>query len=98
MDTVEEFQMPAVAAPDLRIVLEHTRGRMAGVFSICGRQSHIPGGKLPEIEMAENLLDSPSMREPGPVSLVAVKRRFVLYRQITTPDMQNGKTFDRSQR
>lgn len=95
-EETEDLKMPDIKN-DKRIVLQQTRGRMAGIFTICGRESHIPGNKLPEFELAENMLDSPSMREPGPVSLIAVKPRYVLYRQIVTPDMQNGKTFNEAQ-
>lgn len=82
---------------DLRIVLEHTEGRMKGIHSICGRKSTAIS-PLPEILDAVDMVDAPSMRTPGPVCLVAVKRSYVLYRQITTPEMQNGKSFNRSQR
>jgi hypothetical protein len=84
-----DLKMPVLES-DKRIVLEQTRGRLAGIFTICGRESHIKG-PLPEIDLAENMLDSPSMREPGPVSLVAVKRRYVLYRQIYTPTQMQGR-------
>lgn len=96
-ETTEDLKMPELR-DDKRIVLQQTRGRMAGIFTICGRESHIPGNKLPEFELAENMLDMPSMREPGPVCLVAVKPRYVLYRQIFTPKLQNGKTFNEAQR
>lgn len=97
---------PALALPelehDLRIVLEHTTGRMKGIHSICGRQSELKGAALPEIVDAVHMIDSPEMRTPGPVSLVAVKRSYVLYRQIYTPSTMVGRAapnapFNRSQ-
>jgi len=94
MDT--ELKMPAIEQ-DYRIVLEHTVGPMAGVHSICGLKSTAVQ-PLPEFLDAAEMIDAPSMRTPGPVSLVTVKRSYVLYRQVVTPEMQNGKTFNRSQR
>jgi hypothetical protein len=87
---------------DKRIVLEHTRGRMKGIHSICGLKSEATA-PLPEILDAVEMIDSPSMREPGPVSLVAEKRSYTLYRQIYTPEKMMGRAqpnapFDRSQR
>jgi len=86
--------MPAIEH-DARIVLEHTHGPMNGIHSICGLKSAAIQ-PLPEFLDTVDLIDAPSMRTPGPVSLVAVKRRFVLYRQISTPEQT--KTFNKSQR
>lgn len=97
MDIAEEFRMPELSGQDdKRIVLEHTVGPLKGVHSICMRTSDAPS-PLPELAMAEEMIDSPRMRLPGPVGLVAVKPRYVLYRQIVTPELQNGKTFNEAQ-
>ena len=58
---------------------------MVGIHSICGLESHVPR-PLPELVDTVEMIDAPSMREPGPASLVAVKRSYILYRQIVTPD------------
>lgn len=85
---------PALALPtfdhDYRIVLEHTNGPMAGIHSICGLKSRATM-PLPEIIDATEMIDAPSMRMPGPVSLVAVKRKYVLYRQIYAPSTMVGR-------
>lgn len=85
---------PALALPvleyDYRIVLEHTNGPMAGIHSICGLKSQATM-PLPEIIDATQMIDAPSMRMPGPVSLVAVKRKYVLYRQIYAPSTMVGR-------
>ena len=77
----------------MRIVLEHTRGKMAGIHSICGLKWD---GPAPEFLDAVELIDNPRMREPGPVCLVAAKRSYLLYRQIRTPE--DTKQFDARQR
>lgn len=87
MDT--DLKMPIVEQ-DLRIVLEHTTGRMKGIHSICGLKS-LSISPLPEILDSVDMIDSPSMREPGPVSMVAVKKRYVLYRQIFAPTKMVGR-------
>jgi hypothetical protein len=76
---------------DKRIVLENTNGVMAGVFQIMGLESDAPKPLpefVPEVEMRDHI---------GPASLIGVKRSHVLYREIFTPEMQNGKEFNRSQ-
>lgn len=75
---------------DKRVVLEHTNGPMAGIHSICGLKSQATM-PLPEIIDATQMIDAPSMRMPGPVSLVAVKRKYVLYRQIYAPSTMVGR-------
>ena len=69
----------------MRIVLEHTKGHMKGIHSICGRADEVEGA-LPELVDTTVLIDSPRMRTPGPASLIAVKRSYVLYREIFMPD------------
>lgn len=101
-EQLEAALFPPMPADDLRIVLEHTNGPMAGIHSICGLQSELEGAPLPEICDAVDLLDAPSMRMPGPVSLVAVKRKYVLYRQTYAPSTMVGRAqpnapFNRSQ-
>jgi len=54
---------------------------MVGIHSICGLESHITV-PLPELVDTVEMIDTPSMREPGPASLVAVKRSYILYRQL----------------
>lgn len=98
----KDFEMPPIEFGNKRIVLEHTKGRLQGIHSICGLQRDIKG-TLPEVLDAVELIDAPSMREPGPVSLVAVKSRYALYRQIYTPTEMQGRArpgapFNRSQR
>lgn len=68
---------------------------MKGIHSICGLKSNAVQ-PLPEILDAVEMIDSPGMREPGPVCLVAAKRRYMLYRQISTPEQT--KTFHEAQR
>lgn len=70
---------------------------MKGIHSICGLKSQALS-PLPEFLDAVDLIDSPAMRAPGPVSLVAEKRSYTLYRQIYKPGMQNGKSFNEAQR
>ena len=77
----------------MRVVLEHTRGKMKGVHSICGLKWD---GPALEFLDAVELIDNPRMREPGPVCLVACKRSFLLYRQIRTPEQT--KEFHEAQR
>lgn len=94
--------MPVTTQNDLRIVLEHMEGPMKGIHSICGLKSAAIN-PMPEFMNAEDMIDSPSMRQPGPVSLVAVKRNYMLYRQIYIPSKMLGRAapgapFDRSQR
>lgn len=89
--------MPTLHDSNKRIVLQHTQGPMAGVFSICGLRSAAVH-PLPELLDATEMIDSPRMRTPGPVCLVAEKPRYTLYRQITTPEMQRGRTFNQDQR
>ncbi len=74
----------------MRLVLEHTKGHMAGVHSICGviEEKDKP---LAEIYDTTVLIDSPRMRTPGPASLVAVKRSYTLYREIYTPTQMQGR-------
>jgi hypothetical protein len=96
-ETISETIYQVAFKADKRIVLEQTRGRLKGVHSICGLKSQATD-PLPEILDAVDMIDSPAMREPGPVSLVAEKRSYTLYRQIFTPDMQKGMTFNRGQR
>lgn len=74
----------------MRIVLEHTKGHMKGVHSICGLTEEVEG-LLPEIVDTTVLLDSPRMRTPGPASLVACKRSYVLYREIYMPEKMEGR-------
>lgn len=74
---------------DMRVVLEHTTGYMKGIHSIVGVKEE--GQELPEILDATALIDNPRMRTPGPVSLVAVKRSYVLYRQIYAPTQMQGR-------
>lgn len=64
---------------------------MAGLHSICGRVEEMEGKALPEICDTTHLIDSPRMRTPGPASLVAVKRSYVLYREIYTPTEMVGR-------
>lgn len=94
---ISDFRMPALSAGSRRVVLQHTQGRMAGVHSICGLAERAVK-PLPEFLDTVDLIDTPSMRTPGPVGLVAVKPRYVLYRQIFTPELQNGMTFKKEQR
>lgn len=75
---------------DKRIVLYHTVGPMKGIHSICGLKSEALS-PLPEILDATEMIDSPRMRTPGPVSLVAEKRSYTLYRQIYTPAKMVGR-------
>lgn len=84
--------MPAVAASNRRIVLEHRSGVMKGIFNITGLESDAPRplpDYNPEVMMRDHV---------APVCLVAVRPRFVLYREVVTPEMQNGKTFNEAQR
>lgn len=74
----------------MRIVLEHTKGHMAGIHSICGLKEKVEG-PLPEIVDTTEMIDSPRMRTPGPASLVAVKRSFTLYREIYMPSEMQGR-------
>lgn len=95
-------KMPDIGNDDKRIVLEHTTGHMQGVHSICGLKSTAIS-PLPEILDTVDMVDAPSMRTPGPASMVAVKRKYVLYRQIYAPQKMQGRVvpgapFDRSQR
>lgn len=89
-ETTKDLRMPERLRDDKRIVLEHTRGPMKGIHSICGLKSQALN-PLPEILDAVDMIDSPSMRTPGPVSLVAEKRSYTLYRQIYTPAKMLGR-------
>jgi len=76
-----------------RIVLEHTKGRMKGIHSICGLKSAAVQ-PLPEVLDIVEMIDSPAMREPGLgelASLVAEKRSYTLYRQIYKPTEMQGR-------
>jgi len=75
---------------DRRIVLEHVSGKLAGCYSICGLVSAAPK-PLPEYNPEVDMQD-----HVGPVCLVAVKRSYVLYREIITPNLA-AKEFDRRQ-
>jgi hypothetical protein len=82
---------------DKRIVLEHTTGKFKGIHSICGLRSDAPD-PLPEFTPDVDMHD-----HTGPVSLVEVKRTYVLYREIYKPAKMVGRAqpdapFDRSQR
>jgi hypothetical protein len=76
----------------MRIVLEHTSGILKGIHSICGLAKDAPS-PLPEFNPEVDMRD-----HTAPVSLVVVKRSYVLYREVTTPEMQNGKSFNKGQR
>lgn len=75
---------------DKRIVLEHTSGLMNGLHSILGLESEAPSPLqefVPDVDMKDH---------HAPCSLVAVKRSYVLYRELMLPEQT--KAFDRSQR
>jgi len=74
---------------DKRVVLEHTSGKLKGVHSICGLAKDAPQ-PLPEFNAEVEMQD-----HVGPVCLVAVKRSYVLYREIAPK--QGQKEFDRRQ-
>lgn len=98
----DDLVMPVLEGSNPRIVLEHMHGPMKGIHSICGLKS-AAASPLPEIVDSVDMVDNPRMRTPGPASLVAVKRSYVLYRQIYTPNKmvgraQVGAPFDERQR
>lgn len=63
-----------------RIVLEHTTGPLTGLCRITGLEADAPD-PLPtfvaEVDMLSHF---------GPAGLVAVKRSYVLYREVITPE------------
>lgn len=63
-----------------KIVLQHTTGKLSGMYRIMGDQSSAPDPYpefLPDVDM---------LTHHAPVSLVAVKRLYVLYREIMQPE------------
>lgn len=86
------MKFPTIEDGEKRIVFEHTSGRFKGIHSICGLRKDAPT-PLPEYNEAVDMHD-----HVGPVCLVASKPRYYLYREVFTPEMQNGKTFNEGQR
>jgi hypothetical protein len=69
----------------MRVVLEHTQGARAGLLTILGTTEAIKAGmavsELPSFIDGINFGD-----HTNGASLVAVKRSYVLYRELMTPD------------
>lgn len=82
---VPETYTPVLRDENKRIVLEHTTGMLAGCHSIQGLQRDAPD-PLPEILPSVKMID-----HEGPASLVAVKRSYVLYREIYAPSQMQGR-------
>ena len=72
-----------------KVVLQHTTGPMAGMCRIMGTVNDAPDplpAFLPEVDM---------LSHHAPVSLVGVKRSYVLYREVIDPEM--NKIFHENQ-
>jgi hypothetical protein len=69
----------------MRVVLEHITGRLKGIHSIVGLVSDAPS-PLPEFVESVEMQD-----HSAPTSLVAVKRSYVLYREIYKPERMLGR-------
>jgi hypothetical protein len=80
-------------ARNQRIVLEHTRGPYKGLKQITGHTDQFGGQQPPAITSEFDI--TPGNRK-GVASLVASRPRFLLYREIFTPEGMKG--FDRGQR
>jgi hypothetical protein len=76
--------VPALTNDNLRIVVEHTVGPLRGIHSIVCLKRDAPD-PLPEI------VEPTETRQHVPVSLVAVKRSYVLYREIYKPERMLGR-------
>jgi hypothetical protein len=87
-------QLPAIRR-NQRLVLQHTTGPHAGLFQILGHTDELDGAD-PEPFYGSFDLTFPEKRS-APISLVASKRGYVLYREIFTP-VAGMKGFEKGQR
>ena len=80
---MEQIVVESVA-PAKRIVVEHTEGPFKGLMQITGTTDDFDGQSPPPITT------EPFMIQPGQrmaiAGLVAAKRTYLLYREITKPD------------
>lgn len=89
---VEEIDSPVLTTSPRRgkVVIQHTSGKLTGMYRIMGDQKDAPDPYpdfLPDVDMVTHR---------APVGLVAVKRSYVLYREVIDP--ANGTSFHKGQR
>ena len=80
-----------------RVVLEHTTGRMRGYFKILGTVESIKRD-LNWTELPAFVPDVDFVTHHGPASLVKATGRYLVYREIDTPALVQGKQFNPEQR
>ena len=61
---------------DKRIVVQHTKGRLSGLWRIMGAQSELEGRPLPPYTDNVDFIT-----HKGSCSLISIRTRYVLYRE-----------------